>query len=86
MALGSTKPPREINTRNFPRGKGWSARRAQNLIAICELIACKIWRSSTSSSNSNSSNVVLVMFRVVRGEVWQRAAVLRTTSNEIKWN
>jgi hypothetical protein len=36
MALGSTQPLTEMSTRNFPRGKKWPARRADNLAAICE--------------------------------------------------
>jgi hypothetical protein len=37
MALGSTQPLTEISTRNFPRGReGRPARKADNLIAICE--------------------------------------------------
>jgi hypothetical protein len=38
MALGSTKPLTEMSTRNLPGGKGQLARKADNLIAICELI------------------------------------------------
>jgi hypothetical protein len=37
MALGSTQPLTEMSTRNFPRGKEWPARKAENLTAICEL-------------------------------------------------
>jgi hypothetical protein len=36
MALGSTQPPTEMSTRNIPGGKGWPARKADNLTAICE--------------------------------------------------
>jgi hypothetical protein len=38
MALGSTLPLTEMSTRNLPGGKGWPARKADNLTAICELI------------------------------------------------
>jgi hypothetical protein len=38
LALGSTQPLTEMNTRNLPGGKGQLARRADNLIAICEQI------------------------------------------------
>jgi hypothetical protein len=38
VALGSTKPLTEINTRNFPEGKARSARKTDGLIAICEPI------------------------------------------------
>jgi hypothetical protein len=38
MALGSTQPLTEISTRNIlRRAKGWPARKADNLTAICEL-------------------------------------------------
>jgi hypothetical protein len=35
MALGSTQPLTEINTRNVPGGKKRPARRADNLAASC---------------------------------------------------
>jgi hypothetical protein len=38
MTLGWTQPLTEISTRNLLGGKGWPARKADNLIAICELI------------------------------------------------
>jgi hypothetical protein len=38
VALGSTQPLSEMNTRNLPGGKGRSARKADNLTAICETI------------------------------------------------
>jgi hypothetical protein len=38
MALGSTQPLSEINTRNFPGGKGRPVRKADNPFAICEPI------------------------------------------------
>jgi hypothetical protein len=37
MALGSTQPLTEMSTTNFPGGKKWPARRADNLATICEL-------------------------------------------------
>jgi hypothetical protein len=36
MALGSTQPLTEMNTRNLPGGKKRPARKADNLAAICE--------------------------------------------------
>jgi hypothetical protein len=36
MALGSTQPLTEMSTRNLPGGNKWPARRADNLVAICE--------------------------------------------------
>jgi hypothetical protein len=36
VALGSTQPITEMNTRNLPGGKGRPARKADNLTAICE--------------------------------------------------
>jgi hypothetical protein len=35
---GSTQPLSEMNTKNLPGVKGWPARKADNLIAICEPI------------------------------------------------
>jgi hypothetical protein len=35
MALGSTQPLTEMNTRNLPGDKGQPARKADNLTAIC---------------------------------------------------
>jgi hypothetical protein len=37
MGLGSTQPLTEMSTRNLPGGKKRPARRADNLVAICEL-------------------------------------------------
>jgi hypothetical protein len=36
MAMGSTEPLTEMSTRNLSGGKGWPARKADNLTAICE--------------------------------------------------
>jgi hypothetical protein len=36
MALRSTQPLTKMSTRNFLRGKGRPARKADNLTAICE--------------------------------------------------
>jgi hypothetical protein len=38
MALDSMEPLTEMSTRNIPGGKGWPARKADNLTAICEPI------------------------------------------------
>jgi hypothetical protein len=39
MALGSTQSLTVLSTRNLPgEGKGWPARKADNLTAICEPI------------------------------------------------
>jgi hypothetical protein len=38
MTLGSTQPLTEMSTRKIPGGKGRPARKAGNLIAICEPI------------------------------------------------
>jgi hypothetical protein len=43
MALGSTQPLTEMNTRNLHGGKGRPARGAENLTAICEPIVYKMW-------------------------------------------
>jgi hypothetical protein len=39
MALGSTQPLTEMNTRNIRGGKGRPERKGNNLTAICEPIA-----------------------------------------------
>jgi hypothetical protein len=44
MSLGSTQPLTEMSTRYIPGGKGRSARKAENLTAICEPIVYKMWR------------------------------------------
>jgi hypothetical protein len=41
MALGSTQPLREMSTRNFPGGKKWPARKADNLAAVFE---SNVWK------------------------------------------
>jgi hypothetical protein len=41
-ALWSTQPLTEMITRNIPGGKGWSARKADNLTAIYDPIAYKM--------------------------------------------
>jgi hypothetical protein len=43
MALGSTQLLTEMSTRNLSGGKGRPARKADNLIAICDPIIWKIW-------------------------------------------
>jgi hypothetical protein len=42
MALGFNQPLTEMNTRNHPGRKRLSARKADNLNAICEPIVCKV--------------------------------------------
>jgi hypothetical protein len=44
MALGSTQPLTEMNTRNLPGCKGRPARKADNLTAICQPIVWKMWK------------------------------------------
>jgi hypothetical protein len=43
MTLGSTQPLTGMSTRNIPGGKGWPARKADNLTAICEPSVYKMW-------------------------------------------
>jgi hypothetical protein len=43
MALGSTQPLTEMNTRSLRGGKGRPERKADNLTAICERNLQKIW-------------------------------------------
>jgi hypothetical protein len=42
MALESTQPLTKMSTWNFPGSKGWPAREADNLNAICEPIVQKM--------------------------------------------
>jgi hypothetical protein len=44
MVLGLTQPLTEMSTRNLPGGKGWGACKADNLTAICEPTAKKMWQ------------------------------------------
>jgi hypothetical protein len=39
MAMGLTQPLTEMSAKDLPGGKGWLACNADNLTAICELIA-----------------------------------------------
>jgi hypothetical protein len=48
MALESTQPLAEMSTRKLPGGKGRPARKADNLIAICETIILENVGASTS--------------------------------------
>jgi hypothetical protein len=43
VALGSTKPLTEMNTRNLPGDKWRPAHKADKLIVICEPIVKKMW-------------------------------------------
>jgi hypothetical protein len=43
MALGSTQSLAEISTKNLPGDHGRTARKADNLTAICETILYKMW-------------------------------------------
>jgi hypothetical protein len=65
MALGSTQPPIEMNTRNLPRGKERPARKADNLTAICEPICLENVGSSTSHNRMGLhcvTGMVLVLY------------------------
>jgi hypothetical protein len=42
--VGSAQPLTEMGTRNLPGGKGRPTRKADNLAAICEPIAYKMWK------------------------------------------
>jgi hypothetical protein len=44
MALGSNQSRIELSTRNLPGGEGRPVRKADNLAAIFEPIAWKMWR------------------------------------------
>jgi hypothetical protein len=46
MALGSTQPLTEMSTRSLTGGKGRPARKADNLITICDSTAYKMWGAS----------------------------------------
>jgi hypothetical protein len=43
VALGFTQSLTEQSAQNLPWGKGWPVHKADNLTAICELIALKMW-------------------------------------------
>jgi hypothetical protein len=43
MALGWTKPLKEMSTMDIPGGKGRPARKTDNLTVICEPIVYKMW-------------------------------------------
>jgi hypothetical protein len=43
MVLGSTRPLTQMSTRNLPGGKGWPARKADDLTAICKSSVWKMW-------------------------------------------
>jgi hypothetical protein len=44
MSLESTQPLTEMSARNLPGGKGWPARKADSLTAICEpIVYKKMW-------------------------------------------
>jgi hypothetical protein len=43
MAMGSNQPLTEMSTRNLPVDKEWSARKTDNLTAICEPIVYELW-------------------------------------------
>jgi hypothetical protein len=45
VTLGSTQPLTEVITRKLTAGKGWLARKADNLAAIYEPVVYKIWES-----------------------------------------
>jgi hypothetical protein len=50
MALRSTQILTEMSTRILSGGKGRPARKADNLIAICEMIAYKMWEPRRSTT------------------------------------
>jgi hypothetical protein len=55
MALGPTQPLTEMSIRNFPGGKGWPARKADILAAICERIVDKMWEALRLTTLSAST-------------------------------
>jgi hypothetical protein len=44
MVLGSTQPLTEMSMRNVPEGEGRTARKADDITAICERTVYKIWK------------------------------------------
>jgi hypothetical protein len=50
MALGSTQPLTEMSARNLLEGKGRSARKADNITAICEPY-CQEYVGASTSQN-----------------------------------
>jgi hypothetical protein len=47
MTLGSTGPLTEMSTRNLPGDKGWAARKADNLTAMCENVGASTSHNPT---------------------------------------
>jgi hypothetical protein len=58
VALGSTQPLTKTSTRNLLGGEGRPGRKADNLTAICELIAYKDVGSSTSHNPMGLHNLI----------------------------
>jgi hypothetical protein len=61
MALGSTQPLTELNTRHILEGKKRPARRADNLAAICEP---NVWEASNSRNRKDLSSLYRDTFTV----------------------
>jgi hypothetical protein len=61
--LGSTQLLTEMSTRNLPRGKGWLARKVDNLTAICEPIVYKMFGALTSRPYGPPRPVTGVAFK-----------------------
>jgi hypothetical protein len=74
MARGSTQPLTEISTRNLSGGKGWLARRADNLTAICEdsfTFKDEIYKKRTFYQ-CNSKGPGHQKLPLKRGHVWEK--------------
>jgi hypothetical protein len=57
MALSSTQPLKEMSTKNHPRGKERSARKADNLTGICESIVNEMGNLDVSQPYGPSRSV-----------------------------
>jgi hypothetical protein len=81
MALGSTQRLTEMSTRNLPEGKGRPARKTDNLTALYEPIAHKMWeprRLTTvwASTACHRDSFTFVFYRT-HSNLWPQAVFER---------
>jgi hypothetical protein len=64
MALGSTQPLTEMSTRNLPGGKGWAARKADNLTAILRSDCLENVGASTSHNPMGLLSLIFLLNKI----------------------